>query len=144
MFQPYQCELSSSDILIQQEQLDKQPLVGRMVERCQQGMRRQKRNTLFFVDNAPSHPHVTLSNVMVVFLPPNTTSVIKPINQGRIQTLKLKFYQQQSQRIISEMDNTSLSGSELLKKITVLETIYWIGRAWNSVDASTTIKCLNK
>jgi len=107
-------------------------------------MRCQKRNILIFVDNAPSHPHVTLSNVMVVFLPPNTTSVIQPMDQGIIQTMKLKFYQQQSQRIIREMDNTSLSGSELLKKITVLDTIYWISRAWNSVDTSTIIKCFNK
>ena len=37
----------------------------------------------------------------------------------------------------------SLRGCELLKKLTVLVTIYWISRARNSVDASTIIQCFN-
>jgi hypothetical protein len=54
-------------------------------------MRLQKRNILLFVDNAPSHPEVQLSNVAVKFLPPNTTSYTQPMDQGIIQATKLKF-----------------------------------------------------
>jgi hypothetical protein len=58
-------------------------------------MRLQKRNILLFVDNAPSHPEVQLSNVAVKFLPPNTTSYTQPMDQGIIQATKLKFRKRQ-------------------------------------------------
>ena len=38
-----------------------------------------------FVDNAPSHPKIKLDNAKLVFLPPNTTSKIQPMDQGIIQ-----------------------------------------------------------
>jgi predicted DNA-binding protein YlxM (UPF0122 family) len=58
-------------------------------------MKRQNRNILMFVDNAPSHPQLNLSNVTVKFFPPNTTSKTQPMDQGIIQTVKLKFRKRQ-------------------------------------------------
>ena len=55
-------------------------------------MRRQGRKILLFVDNAPSHPKLRLDNIKLVFLPPNTTSKIQPMDQGIIQAMKLKFH----------------------------------------------------
>ncbi|GFW38508.1 tigger transposable element-derived protein 1 [Trichonephila clavipes] len=43
---------------------------------------------LLIVDNAASHPQLEHSNVQLVFLPPNTTSLIQPLDQGIIATLK--------------------------------------------------------
>jgi len=57
------------------------------------------------------------------------------MDQGIIQALKLKFYKQQSQCIISKMENSPLSGTDLLKEVTVLHTIYWINRAWKTLQA---------
>jgi hypothetical protein len=54
-------------------------------------MKRQKRKVLLFIDNAPSHPHLEFPNVKLKFLPANTTSKSQPMNQGIIQTEKLKF-----------------------------------------------------
>lgn len=41
-------------------------------------------NKKFFLllDNCPAHPKVDLSNIKLVFLPPNSTSVIQPLDQG--------------------------------------------------------------
>jgi hypothetical protein len=58
-------------------------------------MKRQKRNILLFVDNAPCHQDTLLSNVQVKFLPPNTTSFTQPMDQGIIQATKLKFRKKQ-------------------------------------------------
>lgn len=58
-------------------------------------MKMQKRKILLFVDNAPSHPNMDLSNVKVQFLPPNTTSLTQPMDQGIIQTTKLKIRKRQ-------------------------------------------------
>ena len=46
---------------------------------------------LLLVDNTPGHTEllkVAHSNVEVIFLPPNTTSLIQPLDQGVISTLK--------------------------------------------------------
>ncbi|GFX39298.1 tigger transposable element-derived protein 1 [Trichonephila clavipes] len=43
---------------------------------------------LLIVDNAASHPQLEHPNVQLVFLPPNTTSLIQPLDQGIITTFK--------------------------------------------------------
>jgi hypothetical protein len=44
------------------------------------------------VDNCPAHPHVKgLKSMKLVFLPPNTTSVTQPMDQGVIRNLKLHY-----------------------------------------------------
>jgi len=91
------------------------------------------------MDNASSHQELDLANVKIVKLPANCTSILQPMDQGIIQAMKLKFDKQQSQCIISKMENNPLSGTDLLKEVTVLDTIYWINRAWNDIT-STCIK----
>ena len=47
------------------------------------------------VDNATSHPNsVELTNIRLVFLPPNTTSLVQPMDQGVIRNFK-HFYCEQ-------------------------------------------------
>ncbi|GFX77272.1 tigger transposable element-derived protein 1 [Trichonephila clavipes] len=46
---------------------------------------------LLIVDNAASHPQLEHPNVKLVFLPPDTTSLIQPLDQGIIATFK-KYY----------------------------------------------------
>ena len=75
---------------------------------------------LLFLDNAPSHPHLSLKNVKLAFLPANTTSVSQQMDQGIIQTLKLKFRSKQLQFVLDQMDKDStITGRELLHKISV-------------------------
>lgn len=58
-------------------------------------MKAQNRKVLLFVDNAPSHPELQLSNINVQFFPPNTTAYTQPMDQGIIQATKLKFRKRQ-------------------------------------------------
>lgn len=60
-----------------------------------QQMKRQKRNILLFIDNALSHPNVQLSNIKLQFLSPNTTCSTQLMDQGIIQTTKLKIRNRQ-------------------------------------------------
>lgn len=108
-------------------------------------IKRQGRKVLLFIDNAPSHPSVQYSNVKVVFLPANTTSKCQPMDQGIIQTMKLKYRKRQLQHILSAMEKDKTKcGSELLKEINVLQAIYWINSAWKEVELSTIQKCFVK
>ena len=107
-------------------------------------MKRQKRHILLFLDNAPSHPPVKLQNVKLAFLPPNTTSLLQPMDQGIIQTVKLKYRKRQLQHVLANMDKSSKAGSDILKETSVLDTIFWVDRAWQEVETSTIQKCFAK
>ena len=62
------------------------------LERFNSKMVRQNRNIILLLDNASSHNAEnipTLSNIKVHFLPPNTTSILQPLDQGIIYSLKV-------------------------------------------------------
>lgn len=85
----------------------------------------QKRHILLFLDNASSHPNLKLSNVQLVFLPPNTTSETQPLDQGIINAIKVHYRKRVLKRLICKMD-TATNVSELVKGITFLDAIFWL------------------
>jgi hypothetical protein len=82
-----------------------------------------------------------LSNVKLAFFSPNTTSRLQPLDQGVIQTFKLKYRQKPLQHILVKVDNSNKVGSQLLKKISVLDAIFWIDAALEDIEAKTIVKC---
>ena len=54
-------------------------------------MKASKRHILLFLDNATAHPNITLSNIKLVFFPPNLTAGAQPLDQGIIQAVKLGY-----------------------------------------------------
>ncbi|XP_063994254.1 tigger transposable element-derived protein 1-like [Diachasmimorpha longicaudata] len=61
---------------------------------------------LLVIDNASCH-NIELDhpNVKIVFLPPNCTSLIQPLDQGVIQTLKMYYARQLFQTIFDRLEN---------------------------------------
>ena len=56
--------------------MDERLTVGEWARTADIRMYGQGRKILLFVDIAPSHPHLILKNVKVIFLPSNITSVV--------------------------------------------------------------------
>lgn len=54
-------------------------------------MIKENRKIIMFLDNAASHPNDEYSNIKLAFLPPNTTSVLQPLDAGIIQAFKLSY-----------------------------------------------------
>jgi hypothetical protein len=64
-------------------------------------MRKQNRQIILFVDNAPIHPHPPqnytgptppiLTNICLKFLPPNTTAFPQPSDAKIIQALNANY-----------------------------------------------------
>jgi hypothetical protein len=55
-------------------------------------LRRKNGKILLLVDNCPAHPHIQdLSNIKLMFLPPNATSVFQPMDMGIIKSFKVYF-----------------------------------------------------
>ena len=60
------------------------------------------------------------------------------MDQGIIQTVKLKYRKCQLQHVLAEMDICATkTGSQILKEITILQAIYWINSAWKEVKVET-------
>lgn len=62
------------------------------LEKLDTRMRRQGRNILLLIDNAPTHTlyeTTHLTNITIKYLPPNTTSYLQPCDQGIINSFKV-------------------------------------------------------
>lgn len=104
----------------------------------------QKRQVLLFLDNACSHPReLKIKNVKIIFLPPNTTSVCQPLDQGIIQNFKFYYRHLILKHILTKIEDVQ-SLSELTKSINVLEALYFIKTAWDKLSSSTIKNCFGK
>ncbi|XP_008180069.1 tigger transposable element-derived protein 4-like [Acyrthosiphon pisum] len=69
---------------------------------------KQKRKIILFVDSCPAHPRdIPTTNIKLVFLPPNTTSKLQPIDQGIIKVIKQKYRKKLVQRYLKDMESTN-------------------------------------
>lgn len=99
---------------------------------------------LLLIDNCSSHnTAISKDSISVMFFPPNTTSLIQPMDQGCLQTLKLLYKKRLMSYIIDSIDKSE-SLSQTIKKITVKEAIYWAAAAWNEVSTDTIQKSWNR
>ena len=106
-------------------------------------MKGQNRKVLLFIDNASSHSKETLSNVTMHFLPPNTTSVLQPLDLGVIRNVKCHYRNFVLRNVLSKIE--SGQGAETIaKSINVLDACYWIKEAVKKVKADTVRKCFRK
>ena len=68
-------------------------------------MRLEGRHIALLVDNCPAHPFIGMSNVELIFLPPNTTSVTQPIDASIIENLKFHYRFILANRRLETADN---------------------------------------
>ena len=54
--------------------------------------RAESRKVALLIDNCPAHLEIkNFTNIKLIFLPPNTTSVLQPMDQGVIRSLKAHY-----------------------------------------------------
>ncbi|XP_049316965.1 tigger transposable element-derived protein 4-like [Bactrocera dorsalis] len=100
---------------------------------------KKKKKILLLVDNCPAHPNVTdLKSITLAFLPPNKTSVLQPMDQGIIRSLKPNFRKNLVLKMINCLDANENNSST---KITVLDAILMVNDAWNKMSQSTIRNC---
>ncbi len=67
-------------------------------------MAQKNRKIVFILDNCSSHPFITLSNIKLIFLPPNTTSVLQPMDMGVIHALKCKYRVKLAKKLLAILE----------------------------------------
>lgn len=99
-------------------------------------MKRAKRKILLIVDNCPAHGDVEgLEAIRLEFLPPNTTAVLQPLDQGVIKCLKLNYRKTLLKRMLICMDNS------MPYSVTLLSSLGMLADAWNAVTSATIRNC---
>lgn len=96
---------------------------------------------ILLLDNATCHWNEEVlktndGNIFTVFLPPNTTSLIQPLDQGIIKALK-QIYRKNLLNELLMIDGTNLS--EKLKNISLKNVVFLITESWNNVKDSVIV-----
>lgn len=104
-------------------------------------LKRNKRKILLLLDNAPSHPCVELSNIELMFLPKNTTSIIQPLDMGIIKALKAHYFN----ALVDSIGYDMLSqDSDCIHSPNIKDAILLISIAWDNVSKETIKHCFEK
>ena len=91
-------------------------LFGDWIRKLDSSFRAQDRKVVLLINNRPVHPEIkNLTNMNLIFLPPNTTYVFQPTDQGVIRSLKAHY-----RRRIVRLCSKSLDENKRLPKITIL------------------------
>ena len=101
---------------------------------------KENRKIALIIDNCPAHPTIAdLSNVKLIFLSPNTTSVSQPMDQGVIKCLKA-FYRR---RLVNLMKKRLEQGQDV-PNISILRALQRLVASWNDVTKTTIVNCFGK
>lgn len=97
---------------------------------------------LLLLDNAPCHPPASelVSNdgsICTIYMPPNVTALIQPMDQNAIRLTKLKYRNLLLQHIVG----TSSDVIDVLKNINLKDAIMYLNESWDFISRPIIEKC---
>lgn len=97
---------------------------------------------MLLLDNAPSHPpsaelRTTNGSIFVMFMPPNVTPLIQPMDQNVLRLTKLYYRKGLLTSIISKRQDIA----DALKATTLKDAVIHLHSAWQHLDALVIQKC---
>jgi len=91
------------------------------------------------VDNCPAHADIrNLTATTLIFLPPNTTSVLQPCDQGITNAFKQQYRKRIVRHVLRAIEQ------KLSADIDVKIAIDFMHAAWNAVSQSAIVNCFRK
>lgn len=104
--------------------------------------KKQPFKALLIIDNAPGHPLIEHPNVNIIFLPPNTTSIIQPMDQGIIATFKMYYLKKTFQCIMEKLEeNPELDFTDAWKNFSIKDCILYASKAISEIRQHTLNAC---
>lgn len=102
----------------------------------------KKCKVLLLLDNCSAH-HVNahLRTVEVLFLPPNTTAKLQPVDQGVIANFKVRYRHRVIERLLIDI-RTAENSADL--KVPLVKAIFFASGAWKDIKSQTILHCFQK
>ncbi|GBM39326.1 hypothetical protein AVEN_257438-1 [Araneus ventricosus] len=92
-------------------------------------MCKEKRKIVLFIDNCTAHSLIPKMNaVKVVFLLPNTTSKLQPLDQRIIKSFKVFYRKELVKKVVDSNDK-----KQIIKPFNMLDSMRMADRAWMNV-----------
>lgn len=111
-----------------------------MVKGLDRDLRAKDRKIVLLVFNCPAHPTIEgLTNIHLVFLPVNTTSVFQTMDQGVTRSLKV-LYQKRVVRELLKVLDKNIS----LPKVSMVDAMNMLVSSWNIVLIEAIANCFRK
>ena len=110
------------------------------VRKLDSSFRAQSKKVALLIDNYPAHPETkNLTNIDLIFLPPNTTSVLQPVDHGVIRSLKAHY-----RKKVVPLCIKAVESNKPLPKISILQAMKHLVSSWNAVSKETIVNCFKK
>lgn len=118
----------------------------RWLQKWDTSLRAKKRKICLMVDNCPAHPaDVPLTNIVLKFLPPNTTSIMQPMDMGVIKNWKGHYRSLLASRVVAALDaDPEKNALEVVRKVSLLDVLHLAKQAWDLVSMQTISNCFRK
>lgn len=71
-----------------------------------------------------------------IFLPPNTTALLQPMDQNIIQMVKSNY----KQKLMRELLGRQGEFDDMVKRINIKDAMFWVAEAWDEVPADSITK----
>lgn len=109
-----------------------------ILKKLDKNFKAKGKKVLLIVDNAACHQlkDTVLENAKIEFPPPNTPSLIQPLDQGIIRSFKSEYRTCILRRQLLHLDSGQTL-KDFSKKINLLEALKMIKRAWWMVSPTT-------
>ena len=106
-------------------------------------MRLSNRHILYVCDNASSHQVQEYSHIKFLMLPPNTTSIMQPLDQGIILSAKRRYKKKLAERYLACVENNKDANS-LLKALDIVQATNMIAASWRETSSTIIQNCFRK
>jgi hypothetical protein len=107
------------------------------INEINESMKHQQRKILMVLDNCTAHLISEPSNIKFLFLPPVTSSLIQPLDQGIIKCVKSQYRKQLFSFILEKFDVVQ----DPIKSIKIIDSIIYIKKIWDNLDKKIIINC---
>ena len=121
-------------------------ILDQVLTKLNRKLRANGRSVLLLMDNAGCHPddlQHKYTNIRIVFLPANTTSVLQRLDLGIIQNFKVHYRKLLFRFVLAKIEECT-TASEVTKSLTILHAIRWVAEAWKKVASDTIQKCFRR
>ena len=101
---------------------------------------KEGRKIFLLVDNCPAHPSIdNLVSTELIFLPPNTTSKLQPMDQGVIRSLRAHYTTMSFKKLIEAIEK-----KKPFPEFSILDAMQMLHVTWGKLITKTVVNCFEK